>query len=109
MIQIKSEEHLNKLASRNNGHVLVLFTSPTWCMPCRRFEPHWVKAEKSELLDDYIFAVVNMGETPEDTSAHWATEKFNILGVPAVKNFTIDGPVDVESRTVVGLIRELTA
>ena len=93
------------------GPVLVLFTAPTWCRPCQQLEPHWEKAQDSELLDEFLFVRVDMGETQEDTGDHWATAYYGIQGVPQIYRFDgghVDQYEPVEARTVVSLIKELT-
>lgn len=86
-ILIASEDDLDSLlfGEGDDLPVLVLFTAPTWCVPCRQFEPHWNKAQ--ETLTNYVFAKVDMGATPEDTGYHWATAAYGIRGVPSVKLF----------------------
>lgn len=87
-ILVHTEDHFDTLVEAVDftgvSH-LVLFTAP-WCIPCRQFQPHWIKAQ--ELLPNHMFIKVEMGETPEDTGAHWATVRYGIRGVPAVKLFT---------------------
>jgi len=108
---IVSEESFAEAVLNATGPVVVSFTAPAWCVPCQRFEPHWEKAQETEALDEFTFITVNMGESPEDTGQHWASKRYGILGVPQVKRFNgdLDSPVDVKARSVVPLIRELTA
>lgn len=89
--------------------VVVLFTAPAWCVPCRQFEPHWEKASKTEALADLVFVKVDMGASPEDTGNHWATRRFGVMGVPTVQVFRNGEVKDIKSRSVVPLIKELTA
>jgi len=92
----------------DDNKILVLFTAPTWCIPCQRLEPHWNKLK--DLYDNIIFVTVDMGSFPEDMDSHWASERFNILGVPQLKlamGYEIE-PVDIKSRAVVPLIKELS-
>lgn len=107
-IVIEDEEHFNYYIDNlieTGTPVIALFTAPTWCVPCQRFEPHWDKAQ--EHLTGYIFAKIYMGASPEDTGQHWATEKFGIRGVPQVKLFNDDGVWDITARAVVPFIREI--
>jgi thiol:disulfide interchange protein len=102
---------LEELVTSFPGKTLALFTAPTWCVPCQRFEPHWLKAQESDALNEYQFVSVDMGMTPEDTGRHWATDTFSILGVPTllVFNGSIGDWEPVKARAIVPLIRELTA
>lgn len=89
-------------------HAAVLFTAPAWCIPCRRFEPHWERAAADPDLAHITFIKVDMGETPENTGEHWATARYHILGVPNVRYFKKGmEAVDIQSRTIVPLKREL--
>lgn len=89
--------------------VVVLFTAPTWCGPCRRFEPHWSKAVET-VGDKVVFVKVDMGESPEDTGEHWASEHFDILSVPTVKMFdgeSVDYYHDINARAVIPFLKEI--
>lgn len=108
MTEIKSEDEFDRAVSEASGPVLVLFTAPTWCVPCKRFHPHWVKAQETEALEQFTFIEVDMGATPEDTGTHWASQRFGILGVPQVKRIDGDTVTDVKARAVVPLIKELS-
>ena len=91
-----------------DAELAVLFTAPAWCVPCRRFEPHWKKAHEQP-VEGIVFATVDMGDSPEDTGQHWATARFGIRGVPQVKLFTAFGNIDIKSRAVVPLLKEITS
>lgn len=90
---------------------MVLFTAPSWCVPCQRLEPHWKKAVEVAGVNkvEAQFVVVNMGEAPEDTASHWATEEFNIKGVPQIKYITDNDAVDIKSRAVIPILKEVEA
>lgn len=76
--------HEDVLAAVNSGGrpVLILLTAPAWCMPCRRFHPHWERAK--ELLPDVKFIEIDMGTDPEKTSQHWAYDLYEVRSVPTV-------------------------
>jgi thiol-disulfide isomerase/thioredoxin len=89
---------------------VVLLTAPAWCVPCRRFHPHWVKAQ--EHFPNAVFLEIDMGETPELTSEHWAYTKFDVRSVPTVLAFqrihaTGFESKRIEARAVVPFIKEL--
>lgn len=121
-INVTSEESFVEAMLNADGPVVILFTSPSWCQPCRQFEPHWNKAQEVEALQEYTFIKVDMGEKPEDTGSHWATERFRIMGVPQVKvhkgrseeiarGFKTRSMAefeDIKARAIVPLIRELS-
>lgn len=110
MTDIQSESEFDEAVGSASGPVLVLFTSPTWCRPCKQFHPHWEKAQNTAALDEFTFIEIDMGASPEDTGKHWASKRFSILGVPQIKRFDngADSPVDVKARAIVPLIKELT-
>ena len=92
--------------------VLLLLTAPTWCMPCRRFHPHWEKAK--ELLPGVQFMEIDMGEDPEKTSQHWAYELYEVRSVPTVLLMwkpTLGGVHDtrLEPRGVVPFVNDVKA
>lgn len=58
-------------------------------------------------LDHLTFVTVDMGESPEDTGQHWASKRFNILGVPQLKLVTPETNLDIKARTIVALIKEI--
>lgn len=108
-LEVVSEEQFVELveAVQSDGFsAIALFTAPTWCIPCRRFEPHWTAAQ--DVLTEYTFVKVDMGEAREDTGRHWATALYNILGVPSVKLF-VPGleVINIKSRTVVPFVKEV--
>lgn len=86
---------------------IALFTAPTWCIPCQRFEPHWLRAQ--DALPNHIFLKVDMGASPEDTGQHWATAMFGVRGVPTVKLFNDDGIHDLSNRAVVPFVNEVNS
>lgn len=112
-IAISTEEEFDGLVSRikhEGGKAVVLFTAPAWCIPCRRFEPHWKKIAEHYEGTDTHFVTVNMGEQPEDTGKHWATARYSILGVPSVRYFDKgEESVDIVARTAIPFIKELDA
>lgn len=101
------DEFVNQ-AVRLDQPVLMLFTAPAWCVPCRQLEPHWKKAV--ETLGDKVSVIkVDMGEKPEDTGSHWATARFGIRGVPSIKLITPNNvdPLTISARSAVVIIREV--
>lgn len=92
-------------AIAETGPTLVLFTAPTWCVPCRQFHPHW---EKSKMSLDKItnFLEVDLGEDPETTFAQPIVKELGVLSVPSVYLFR-DGqkPVHVQHAAVVPFVR----
>jgi len=94
------ETHQQYLDAVNQeGRVVILFTSPSWCAPCRAFEPHWRRvSENTEeikfyevrelLLDERQWAVVDCGVTKNPTCQLWQDGSF-------VRNVTVPqgGPV----------------
>ena len=59
-----------------SGEVVVKFTAPAWCGPCRAFAPHF--AAVSELHDAKFIAV-------DIDKAEWAVAEYGVQSVPTVK------------------------
>ena len=92
----------------NDERAVVLFTAPAWCGPCKKLEPHWSLATSDPELFRLHFITVDLGQTPQEVTKHWALERFNILGVPTVMVLSKDAaPVKVDGRTIAVLKREL--
>lgn len=111
-IVVSTEEELDDLFQTfGNDDILVLFTAPGWCIPCRRFEPHWKEAmnRAREKKMEVWFVKVDMGESPEDTGEHWASKRFDILGVPTIKMWNSGAvePTDIKARALVPLLKEI--
>lgn len=105
-ISVTTEEQYDALT--NAGPLIVLVTAPAWCVPCRQFEPHWKRAQDTDVLSEYTFVKVDAGESPEDTGNHWASRKFGVMGVPTVFVVNTDGHTrDIKARAVVPFIREV--
>lgn len=107
-VRVSTEDHFNSfldaVAETGVPH-LALFTAPSWCIPCRRFEPHWLKAQ--EMLRGYMMLNVDLGDNPALTGDHWATKEFGIRGVPTVKLFNDEGVHNIASRSVVPFVKEV--
>lgn len=101
---VTTEQEFDDALARSDRYELLLFTAPTWCIPCRRFESHWERAKEELRL---TFIKVDMGATPEDTGQHWATARFGVRGVPTLKLITTGEPIDLKSRSIVPLIKEI--
>lgn len=62
-----------------HGSVVVLFTQPATCVPCRQFAPHFDRA--STEATEIKFLYVDLDDNP------WAMLHFTIKSVPTVKLF----------------------
>jgi thioredoxin 1 len=79
--------------------VVVSFTAPSWCVPCRRLKPHFHAAsQKSKAL----FVEVDIDLAPE------IADRYNVMTVPTMALFE-DGERerDIEARTAVAIIAEV--
>lgn len=99
MIWVQSPEELDDIIISNEV-VVVDFTAPSWCIPCKQFAPHYKRA--AETLDNFTFVAVDVDDN------QWATEVYGVLGVPTVLRFIGGESNVVKSRAVVPLIKELT-
>ena len=76
MSDVTTLEELNR-AVVTDGRVVVLFTQPSTCVPCRQFKPHWQRAQEN--VDDIKFLTVDLDTLPE------AAVRYGVLRVPTVK------------------------
>lgn len=82
--------------------VVVDFAAPAWCVPCKRFAPHFDKA--AEQLNDVVFVAVDVDKAP------WAMEEYGVKGVPTVMLFR-EGKYErnLQERTVLKLVPEINS
>jgi thioredoxin 1 len=66
LLEITTEREFRD-AVASDGKVVVLFTAPSWCVPCQRFEPFWNRAV--EVASEITFARVDIDDNPW-TQAH---------------------------------------
>lgn len=72
---VTQEEFENELEI--NPNLVVLLTDPSWCAPCRQFEPHWDRATGA--VEEFRFLKINVGEND------WAVPYFEVASIPTVK------------------------
>lgn len=84
---------------KDNSVVVVDFQAPAWCIPCRRFAPHF---ESAASQSDAVFVTVDVDIAP------WAMTDLGIQSVPTVKLYR-DGEFvgNLQSRTAVALLNEI--
>ena len=105
---MKQIENLPELLSALETEGVTLLVGANWCGPCKRFRPHFEKAE-AELSDegfDTDFRAVYIDDVAGADEGSLA----NILGiqhVPTVFHFTSDDTLEVKSQTVLPLIKEM--
>lgn len=61
----------------DQGRAVILFTAPSWCVPCVRFKPHWERAVAN--TNDVNFFYVDIDAVPD------AMVEYSIRSVPTVK------------------------
>ena len=104
MTDVKAASSAKKLneAIDQGGRVIVLYHAPSWCVPCRRFHPHWLTAAKA--IDTARFVEYDI-----DQDLQVSTQR-NVLSVPTVVVYQ-DGQeiARLHERTAVSLVREIQA
>lgn len=82
-----------------NENVVVMFTQPRTCAPCRQLKPHFQAASEKS---DATFVVVDLDVVPD------AAVEYNVRGVPQVFLYR-NGKYDktIVGRTVVQILSEL--
>lgn len=80
--------------------VVVDFSAPEWCVPCRKFAPHYEKAAAN--LPDVEFILVDIDR--DDTMPI----EFDVQSVPTVRLYRSGESVDLTERSVVRFTKEVT-
>lgn len=80
--------------------VVTYFTAPSWCVPCRKFTPHFDKASEQA---EAVFVKVDI-----DKAEQSILDEFAVQSVPTVKLFRNGQYVtDLQARTVVPFVNEI--
>lgn len=102
VVKVETQEALEKLIEDWN-YVVVDFSAPGWCIPCRKLAPHFEKA--AQLLPHAVFAEVDI-----DTITGNVVEDYSIMSVPTLKLYRHGFLVgDLKGRTVNALVTEIEA
>ena len=98
VIYVKTKDEFERLIAENDK-VIVKFTAPSWCAPCRQLEPHFERASEKT---DVKFLAVDVDDNA------WAMVDFGIRSVPTVWLYQ-SGRYDktIVGRTVVQILSEL--
>lgn len=99
--EVTTKDELNA-AVETDEPVLLLFTDPSWCQPCRAFEPHFEKA--ADTLEAVRFVRVTLADADPAIA-----QDFNVMGVPTTVAKVGGAWYPVKARTVVTLTNELAA
>jgi thioredoxin-like negative regulator of GroEL len=100
IVDIKDIHHLDGMLENWNA-VVVLFTAPSWCVPCQRLEPHYQAL--AEKMTDVVFCRV-------DADLHGnIVSDFGVQSVPTIILFRHGGFDDkrLAGRTVNQLFTEI--
>lgn len=89
--------------------LVVDFTAPFRCVPCRQFAPHFERAaELAARREDAVGTATFVAVDVDD--ADWAVDEFGIRGVPTVKVFGVGQYMaDLKSRNSLHLLKEIEA
>lgn len=103
VIWVEDEQQLDDIINAAEN-VVIDFTAPSWCQPCKKFAPHFDAAATKAADDglDTVFVAVDVDKAP------WAMQGYGVRGVPTVKHYH-DGDFvsDLKARTVVALLNEI--
>ncbi|QNN98452.1 thioredoxin [Streptomyces phage LilMartin] len=87
--------------SYTSRRAVVVFSAPSWCVPCKRLHPHILK-----LADKLDIPVIDV-DVDKATELKYA---YDVMSVPTVYEFVEGKPVrELKGRTVLALERELAA
>jgi len=82
--------------------VVVKFTQPRTCVPCRQFAPVYETVASKFDDDEYTFLSVDLDKAP------WAVADYDLRGVPTVVLFENGKRVrDLKERTAIKFMSEL--
>jgi len=82
-------------------YVVINFSAPAWCVPCRRLAPHYLAAVSK--LPGVVFVEVDIDKVNEPF-----INKYSLMSVPTLKFYSMGEFVsDLKSRTSVPLITEI--
>lgn len=73
--EIKTQTEYDQALDNNEGLLVALFTAPSWCGPCRAFEPQYNKVAQ---LTDATLLRVDVDDNP------WTLDE-GIRAVPTIK------------------------
>ncbi len=84
-------------------YLVVIFTAPEWCQPCRAYKPHYEKVA-AESSDDITWVAYDLHYEAD------AQQEFNFMAVPTTIVFHKGAEIHRFSgaRGAIPLIRELT-
>lgn len=99
LIQIETDDEFQG-AIANNDVVVVDFSAPAWCVPCRRLAPHF-RATAQE-FPEVLFVEVDIDK------ADALRSQYDIMSVPFVVAFKGGALVgEVKGRTTIPLSNEV--
>lgn len=101
VLEVNDDNELHNLVA-NNERVVVDFSAPGWCVPCKRLAPHFKAV--AERMPDVKFIEVDIDKAEEIRDA------YQIQSVPFVvmfKNGTAVG--ELKGRTSVALVGEISS
>lgn len=82
-----------------HDEVVIDFTAPGWCVPCRQFAPHYDNAASKS---DAKFVAVDVDKAP------WAMVDYGVQSVPTVMLYKNGRYAkNLQERTVVKLLSEI--
>lgn len=99
--EVNTTDELNA-AVETDEPVLLLFTDPSWCQPCRAFEPHFEKS--AEQLTGVRFVRVTLADADPAIA-----QDFNVMSVPTTVAKVGGAWYPIKARTAVALSNELSA
>ena len=87
---------------------VTLLVGATWCMPCKRFMPHFERAEKEMAAHgkDHDFRYIYLDEVAGADEGTLA-EMLGVMSVPQVLHLLPGETKEIKARTVLPLLQEL--
>jgi thiol-disulfide isomerase/thioredoxin len=107
-VSLKKVDTLPALLKTLETNGVTLLIGATWCMPCKRFMPHFERAEKQLALhgEPHDFRYIYLDEVAGADEATLA-ELLGVMSVPQVLHLLPGETKEIKSRTVLPLLKEL--
>lgn len=108
VIDIVDEDALKDLLDTED-FLVVKFTAPSWCGPCRQFKPHYEKAATSASFNSGLLGRATFVSVDID-DADWAPQAYGFRGVPKVYLFSFgEKKAELQERVAPKLLSEINS
>lgn len=97
IVNITSEDHLNKISQEFSDKVIICDLWAVWCSPCKMYSPIFEKIQ-AEYYQDFIFVKINVDENP------MIAQRYGVSSIPTTLFLKGGQPL----RKMVGVVNYTT-